>query len=130
MNKRSFLVMATAGVLSGAVSQVAFAQKVAGMSTQDYYTRIQGLRRPANSVVVFDEAPWIVAKVKSINVGSGMMTVSHGPISQIKMPAMTMAFPVKNPADLTAHKAGDVIQFQLDKDGGVVKIVHVRAAND
>lgn len=46
------------------------------------------------------------------------------------MPAMTMTFPLKDSNDLTTHKAGDTIQFQIGQDGGVVKIIHVRAAKN
>lgn len=118
----------SAGLMTAPVASAQ--QRTAGMSTQDYYTRIQGLRRQANGVVVFAEPPWILAKVKNINAAGGQMTISHGPIPQIKMPAMTMTFPVRSPADITGHKVGDVVQVQIGKDADVIKIVHVRAKTE
>lgn len=129
--KSKLQILVVLASVCGAVgpAPAAFAQQMAGMSTQDYYTRLQGLKRQANGIVVFAEQPWVVAKVKAIDSAAGKMTISHGPIRQIRMPAMTMAFPVRNPSDLS-HNVGDVIQVQFDNDGGVVKISHVRGAKD
>ncbi len=115
-------------VVVGSVD-VASAQRVAGMSTQDWYQRIESTRRHANNVVVFDDHPWVLAKIKAIDAGAGQMTVSHGAIPRVKMPAMTMTFPVKTPGELGSHRTGDTIQMQVADDGGVIKIVHVRNAS-
>lgn len=93
----------------------------AGMSTQDWYVRIESIRKKG------EDHPWVLATVKAINAGTGTLTIAHAAIPQAKMPAMTMTFPVRDAADLTAHRVGDRVTVQVDSDGGVIKIVHVQS---
>lgn len=55
-------------------------------------------------------------------------TIAHAAIPHAKMPAMTMTFPVRDVADLTAHKVGDRVSVQVGEEGGAIKIVHVMSA--
>ena len=46
------------------------------------------------------------------------ITIRHGPIVNLDMPAMTMVFQVKDAALLDQVKEGDKIRFVADKVGG------------
>lgn len=69
------------------------------------------------------------AEVRRINRESGRVTLAHGPLSAFNMPAMTMAFPVKDSQQLAALKEGDKVKFALEQSGDnlvVTRIVPVR----
>lgn len=125
--KTTLKTVALALALSTALAPVAIVpaaaqQQFAGMSTQDWYVRIELMRKKG------EDNPWVAATIKAINAKSGELTIAHGAIPHAKMPAMTMTFPVRDPADLTAHKVGDKVDIQVGEDGGVIKIVHVKSA--
>jgi len=54
-------------------------------------------------------------KVESIDAGS--ITISHGPISALKWPAMTMGFGKPDPKAFPDIKVGDTVRFEF-KEGG------------
>lgn len=57
------------------------------------------------------------ATVKKVDPASGKVTLSHGPLKNLGMPAMTMAFKVKDAAVLAKLKAGDKIRFVAEHVG-------------
>lgn len=57
------------------------------------------------------------ATVKKVNPASGKVTLAHGPLKNLGMPAMTMAFKVKDAAVLAQLKAGDKIRFVAEHVG-------------
>ena len=64
-------------------------------------------------------------EVRKMDKKARTVTLKHGPIPSIDMPAMTMVFQVKEPALLDAVKAGDKVRFQaemLDGKATVTKI--------
>lgn len=66
--------------------------------------------------------------VKRIDKAAGLLTLAHGPIANLQMPAMTMPFRVADPAWLGRFKAGDKVRFRVEeKDGGLV-IVRIEVA--
>jgi Cu/Ag efflux protein CusF len=68
-------------------------------------------------------------EVKRINRDSGRVTLKHGPLTGFGMPAMTMAFAVKEPQQLAGLKEGDKVRFALEQSGEnliVTRIVPVR----
>lgn len=60
--------------------------------------------------------------VKKVDATSGKVTISHGPLVNLEMPAMTMAFRVKNAQWLSQLKAGDSINFVAESVNGVLTI--------
>jgi Cu(I)/Ag(I) efflux system periplasmic protein CusF len=56
-------------------------------------------------------------EVKRINKDASRVTLAHGPLKAFDMPAMTMAFTVKDPAQLARLKEGDKVRFALQKSG-------------
>lgn len=58
-----------------------------------------------------------VATVKKVDPATGKVTLTHGPLKNLGMPAMTMAFKVKDAAVLAKLKAGDKIRFVAEHVG-------------
>jgi len=66
--------------------------------------------------------------IKAVNKAAGKLTISHGPLTNLGMGAMTMEFRVKNPAWLEQIKAGDKIRFVADDANGVFTVVQFEKA--
>jgi Cu(I)/Ag(I) efflux system periplasmic protein CusF len=66
--------------------------------------------------------------VKKVDKSAGKVTLSHGPLTNLSMPAMTMVFRVKDANWLDQMKAGDKIRFMADNVNGAVTIVHFEPA--
>ncbi|MDQ5904171.1 MAG: hypothetical protein QG672_1764 [Pseudomonadota bacterium] len=66
--------------------------------------------------------------VKKVDKSAGKVTLSHGPLTNLSMPAMTMVFRVKDVNWLDQMKAGDKIRFMADNVNGAVTIVHFEPA--
>lgn len=66
--------------------------------------------------------------VKKVDKSAGKVTLSHGPLTNLSMPAMTMVFRVKDANWLDQMKAGDKIRFMADNVNGAVSIVHFEPA--
>ena len=64
-------------------------------------------------------------EVKKVNKDAGKITIKHGPLSNLDMPAMTMVFRVQDPAMLDQLKEGDQIRFVADKIGGQYTVTQI-----
>jgi Cu(I)/Ag(I) efflux system periplasmic protein CusF len=60
--------------------------------------------------------------VRKVDKETKKITIRHGPIQNLDMPAMTMVFQVKDAAMLDKVKAGDKIKFAADKEGGTFTV--------
>ncbi len=58
----------------------------------------------------------VTGTVNSVDPTQHKINVSHGPISALGWPAMTMEFPVAPAVDLSHFKAGARVNFSLEKD--------------
>jgi Cu/Ag efflux protein CusF len=67
-------------------------------------------------------------EVRRVNAETKKITIAHGPLKAFDMPAMTMAFPVKDPAMLAKVKPGDKVRFGLEKTGEDLVITRIEAA--
>ena len=56
-------------------------------------------------------------EVRKVDKEAKKITLKHGPIANLDMPAMTMVFQVTDPAMLDHLKAGDKVKFSADKAG-------------
>ena len=68
-------------------------------------------------------------EVRKVDRDGGKITIKHGPIKSLDMPAMTMVYQVKDPAMLGKVKAGDKVKFSAETSGDamiVTKIEQVR----
>lgn len=60
-------------------------------------------------------------EVRKIDKEAKKITIKHGPLQALDMPAMTMVYRVKDPAMLDQVKMGDKVKFQAEKvDGGLI----------
>ena len=69
------------------------------------------------------ESAMVDGVVKKIDKAAGKVTVSHGPLTNLNMPAMTMAFRVKDATWLDQMQAGGKIRFVADTVNGSLVIV-------
>lgn len=68
-------------------------------------------------------------EVKKVDKDTGKLTVKHGPLVNLGMPAMTMAFKVQDPAMLDGVKAGDKVRLRVDSINGTYTVTRLEAAN-
>jgi Cu(I)/Ag(I) efflux system periplasmic protein CusF len=65
-------------------------------------------------------------EVRKIDKASGSLTIKHGDIKNLGMPAMTMAFQVKDKAMLDKLQAGDKIRFKAIDQGGKLVVTDLK----
>jgi Cu/Ag efflux protein CusF len=82
----------------------------------------------ANQATATAEMQMVDGQVKKVDKAAGKVTLSHGPLTNLNMPAMTMVFRVKDAGWLDQMKAGDKIRFMADNVNGAVTIVHFEPA--
>jgi Cu/Ag efflux protein CusF len=71
---------------------------------------------------------WVEGEVRKVDKAANRVTLKHGPIPNIDMPAMTMAFQAKDPAMLAGLKAGDKVKFEAQKQGDVYTVTRIERA--
>ncbi len=64
-------------------------------------------------------------EVRKVDKEARKITIKHGPIQNLDMPAMTMVFQVKDPAMLEQVKAGDKVKFEAQKLGGAFTVISI-----
>jgi Cu/Ag efflux protein CusF len=74
-------------------------------------------------------APLTEGEVRKIDLEAKKITIRHGPIKNLDMPAMTMVFQVKDPALLEQVKTGDKVRFEAEKIGGQFTVMRIEPAN-
>jgi Cu(I)/Ag(I) efflux system protein CusF len=62
-------------------------------------------------------SPLSEGEIRKVDKGAKKITIKHGPLVNLDMPAMTMVFQVKDPAILEKLKAGDRVKFEAQKLG-------------
>ena len=67
-------------------------------------------------------------EVKKIDLDAGKLTIKHGELKNINMPAMTMVFDVSDKAALAKLKAGDKITFIANNANGQLTATNVMVA--
>jgi len=64
-------------------------------------------------------------EIRKVDRDAKKITIKHGPIKSLDMPAMTMVFQVKDPAMLDQVKAGDKVKFDAEKLGGAFTVTKI-----
>jgi Cu(I)/Ag(I) efflux system protein CusF len=64
-------------------------------------------------------------EVRKVDKDAKKITLKHGPIPSLDMPAMTMVFQVKDPGMLEKVKAGDKVKFSAEKVGGAYTVTRI-----
>lgn len=70
----------------------------------------------------------VEGEVKKIDKDAGKITLRHGDIVNLNMPAMTMVFRTKEAAMLDQVKVGDKVSFAAERVNGAVTIVQLQKA--
>lgn len=81
---------------------------------------------PAAPAAVSAAAP-TTGEIRKVDKDLGKLTIKHGPISNLDMPAMTMIFHVKDRAMLDQVKAGDKVRFDVERANGAMTVVRLEA---
>ena len=68
------------------------------------------------------------AEVRKIDIDTAKITLKHGEIKNLDMPAMTMVFVVKDKGLLGTLKAGDKVKFKAVNEGGKFTVTEIMAA--
>lgn len=64
-------------------------------------------------------------EVRKVDKEAGKLTLKHGELKNLQMPAMTMVFRVKDPAMLDKVKVGDKVNFVAEKIGGQFTVTRI-----
>ncbi|MDD2610972.1 MAG: copper-binding protein [Giesbergeria sp.] len=75
-------------------------------------------------------AAMTLGEVRKLDPAQGKITLRHGPIPHLNMPAMTMVFPVAEPQWLDGLKVGDKVEFTVERPHGAYKVTAIRAATN
>jgi Cu(I)/Ag(I) efflux system periplasmic protein CusF len=73
-------------------------------------------------------APQAEGEVRRVNTQQGKITLRHGPLPNLDMPAMTMVFTVADPKLLEGLKQGDKVRFTADKKDGTYFVTAIEPA--
>ena len=66
-------------------------------------------------------------EIRKVDKEAKKITIKHGPMPDLDMPAMTMVFQVKDTALLDKVKAGDKVKFEAQKLGGAFTVTRIEA---
>ena len=78
---------------------------------------------PAGSSV---QAPKSEGEVRKVDLAQGKVTLRHGPLANLDMPAMTMVFRARPVTLLDGLQPGDLIDFTADKQDGQYVVTAIR----
>jgi Cu(I)/Ag(I) efflux system protein CusF len=84
-----------------------------------------------SSSMAFAQAalPRVDAEVRDVDSAARTITLAHGHIENVDMPAMTMTFRVKDASLLDKVRTGDKVRFSADKVDGQITVVAIEPAN-
>ena len=90
-----------------------------------------GMKMPAASPSASSGASATVltdAEVQKVDAAAGVVTLKHGDITNMQMPAMTMAFGVADKKMLQGVKPGDKVKFHLEMVKGAPTVTRIELA--
>ncbi len=67
-------------------------------------------------------------EIRKVDKDTKKLTIKHGPIQNLEMPAMTMVFQVKDSQVLDQVKTGDKVKFTVEKASGAYVVTHIEVA--
>ena len=67
-------------------------------------------------------------EVRRIDKEAGKITLKHGPIANLEMPAMSMVFRAKDAAMLDKVSVGDRVRFKAEKIQGALTVTEIETA--
>lgn len=72
------------------------------------------------------ETTYTEGEVKRVDLSSGKITIKHGVIKNLDMPAMTMVFIVREKSWINGVTPGDQVRFKVVSDGGKMVITELK----
>ncbi|ENO90804.1 hypothetical protein C662_19290 [Thauera sp. 28] len=107
----------TATLAAGAIIALWLAS--APVQAQQGHDAHHGHGAPAAAAKAADAAQFAPSEgeVKRLDKAGKRVTIAHGPLENLGMPPMTMAFEVEDAAVVDALKVGDRIRFIAGKEG-------------
>lgn len=88
-----------------------------------------GHRHEAAALAPAAAAPASSGEVIKVDREAGKITLRHGPLDNLGMPGMTMAFRVAQPAILEQVEPGEKVRFVAELAGGALTIVTLQREN-
>lgn len=67
-------------------------------------------------------------EVRKVDKAAQKITIKHGPLQNLDMPAMTMVFKVNDPAMLERVKPGDQVKFRAEDVSGTITVTRIDLA--
>jgi Cu/Ag efflux protein CusF len=102
---------------------------VSAMADSGHINMKHGTGMMHNSGMAMAMAKMSEGTVKNVDRLASKITIAHGPLENLGMPGMTMAFAVKDKARLDQLKAGDKVRFVAADMGGTLTVTDLEAAN-
>ncbi len=65
-------------------------------------------------------------EVRKLDKEQGKLTLRHGPLQNLDMPAMTMVFKAADPKMLDGLKEGDKVKFTAEKLNGAIAVTAIQ----
>jgi Cu(I)/Ag(I) efflux system protein CusF len=84
----------------------------------------QSIHQPATVAA----APQSEGEVRKVDKEQGKLTLRHGPLQNLDMPAMTMVFKVADEKMLESIKEGDKVWFTAEKINGAITVTAIQPA--
>jgi Cu(I)/Ag(I) efflux system periplasmic protein CusF len=92
-------------------------------------TGVAGATYHETKNVPADVAALTDGEVKKVDKSAAKVTIKHGPLKNLDMPAMTMVFRVKEASILDQLAVGDKIKFSAEKIDGAYTVTNVKREN-
>lgn len=109
------------------VSGTAWAQHDHGMPASGGMRGSQGMQ--SRDAMPMEEPRLFDGEVRGVDRDGGKVTLKHESITVLDMPAMTMAYPVKDASMLDQLKPGDKVRFAAVQQGRVLLITKILPVN-
>ena len=106
----------------GILVTVVFTALTAPVYAQQFPVTDHAAHHPAQTKA---DATMTDGEVRRVDKDAKKLTLRHGPIKNLDMPAMTMVFQVKDPAMLDKVNVGEKIKFSAEKIGGVFTVTGI-----
>jgi Cu(I)/Ag(I) efflux system protein CusF len=68
-------------------------------------------------------------EIRKVDREAGKLTIRHGELKNLGMPAMTMVFRAQDPAMLERVKVGDKVKFVAENVNGTLTVVRLEPAS-
>lgn len=74
------------------------------------------------------DKPMTDGEIRKVDKSAGKLTIRHGEIKNLEMPAMTMVFQVRDKAMLDQVKQGDKVRFSVIEEKGKMVVTELEPA--